>query len=69
MIAEIASIVDGPISGEVKATTQDAEGHDRRRTRDCSHPSEYGREDSNDRGRFKKQQKYYPVKESKSMLP
>ena len=26
MIAEIASIVDGPISGEVKATTQDAEG-------------------------------------------
>ena len=26
VIAEIASIVDGPISGEVKATTQDAEG-------------------------------------------
>ena len=26
MIAEIASIVDGPISGEVKATTTDAEG-------------------------------------------
>ena len=26
MIAEIASIVDGPISGEVKATTVDAEG-------------------------------------------
>ena len=28
VIAEIASIVDGPISGEVKATTQDAEGRD-----------------------------------------
>ena len=42
VIAEIASIVDGPIRG-----------HDRRRTRDCSHPSEYGREDPNDRGRFK----------------
>lgn len=26
VIAEIASIVDGPISGEVKATTEDAEG-------------------------------------------
>ena len=26
VIAEIASIVDGPISGEVKATTTDAEG-------------------------------------------
>ena len=26
VIKEIASIVDGPISGEVKATTQDAEG-------------------------------------------
>ena len=26
VIAEIASIVDGPISGEVKATTVDAEG-------------------------------------------
>ncbi len=26
MITEIASIVDGPISGEVKATTTDAEG-------------------------------------------
>lgn len=26
VIAEIAAIVDGPISGEVKATTQDAEG-------------------------------------------
>ena len=26
MIAEIAAIVDGPISGEVKATTTDAEG-------------------------------------------
>ena len=26
VIAEIASIVDGPISGEVKATTHDAEG-------------------------------------------
>ncbi len=26
MISEIASIVDGPISGEVKATTTDAEG-------------------------------------------
>lgn len=26
VLAEIASIVDGPISGEVKATTQDAEG-------------------------------------------
>ena len=25
VIAEIASIVDGPISGEVKATTQDAD--------------------------------------------
>ena len=26
VIQEIASIVDGPISGEVKATTEDAEG-------------------------------------------
>ena len=26
VVAEIASIVDGPISGEVKATTTDAEG-------------------------------------------
>ena len=26
VIAEIASIVDGPISGEIKATTTDAEG-------------------------------------------
>ena len=26
VIAEIASIVDGPISGEVKATTEDAQG-------------------------------------------
>ena len=30
VIAEIASIVDGPISGEVKATTHRRRGNDRR---------------------------------------
>ncbi|MFR5733808.1 MAG: transaldolase family protein [Clostridium sp.] len=52
MIAEIASIVDGPISGEVKATTTDA-GHDQRGPRDRSHPSEYGCKDPDDRGGLK----------------
>ena len=49
VIAEIASIVDGPISGEVKATTTDAEGMIKRRPRDRSHPSEYGSKDPDDR--------------------
>lgn len=44
VIAEIASIVDGSVHGEVKATTQDAEGMIAEGRRDCSHPPEYGRE-------------------------
>ena len=39
VVAEIASTVDGPISGEVKATTTDAEGMIR----------EHGRQDPDDR--------------------
>ena len=39
VIAEIASIVDGPISGEVKATTTDAEGMIAEGRKDMIHPS------------------------------
>ena len=46
VIAEIASIVDGPISGEVKATTTDDQGG----TRDRKDPSEHGRKDPHDCG-------------------
>ena len=38
VIKEITSIVDGPISGEVKATTDGCRRNDQRGTRDCSNP-------------------------------
>ena len=50
VIKEITTIVDGPISGEVKATTTDAEGMIIR-PGDCFHSSEYGCKDSYDCGR------------------
>ena len=50
VIKEITSIVDGPISGEVKATTVDAEGMIKE-GRDRSHPSKHGCQDSYDRRR------------------
>ena len=46
VIAEIASIVDGPISGEVKATTTDAEGM-------IAEGREYGSKDPDDCRRLK----------------
>ena len=49
VIKEIASIVDGPISGEVKATTTDAEGM----IKEGSNPSKHGCKDSYDRRRIK----------------
>ena len=47
VIKEITEIVDGPISGEVKATTTDAEGMIRE-GRDCQNPSEHGCKNSYD---------------------
>lgn len=38
VIKEITSIVDGPISGEVKATTTDAEGMIKKAREICSNP-------------------------------
>ena len=49
VIREIAAIVDGPISGEVKATTTDAEGMIKEG--DCGDSSQYDCEDSHDCGR------------------
>jgi len=48
VIQEIASIVDGPISGEVKATTEDAEG-----MVNCRNPPQYGCKDPHDSRRLK----------------
>ena len=48
VIAEIASIVDGPISGEVKATTVDAEGMIAEGREIGEDPSEHGRKDPDD---------------------
>ena len=61
VIKEITSIVDGPISGEVKATTTDAEGmikegreiaaihpHDRRGTESSQSPFFRGHQDQRD---------------------
>ena len=48
--AEIASIVDGPISGEVKATTTDAEGMIKEAVR-LQNSSEHGCKNSHDSGR------------------
>ena len=49
VIKEITAIVDGPISGEVKATTVDAEGMIAEgRKRDSSDPSEHGCKDPYD---------------------
>lgn len=68
VIAEIASIVDGPISGEVKATTQDAEGMIAEgREIAAIHPNMVVKIPMT--VEVLKQQKYYPVKGSKSMLP
>ena len=50
VIAEIASIVDGPISGEVKATTVDAEGMIAE-GRDRKDPSQHGSKDPDDHRR------------------
>ena len=46
VIAEIASIVDGPISGEVKGHHHRCRGHDPGGQRDRCHPSQYGGKDS-----------------------
>lgn len=51
VIAEIAEIVDGPISGEVKATTTDAAGMIEEGKAIAAIPSKYGREDPDDRRR------------------
>ncbi len=48
VIAEIASIVDGPISGEVKATTTECGRDDQGRKRDRQDPSQYGGKDPDD---------------------
>ena len=50
VIKEITDIVDGPISGEVKAGCA---GHDCRGTRDRKNPSKYGSKDSYDGRRIK----------------
>lgn len=49
VIAEIASIVDGPISGEVKATTTDAAGMIAEAPGDCQNSCQYGGKNSDDR--------------------
>jgi len=46
VIKEIASIVDGPISGE--SNHRRCGRHDQGRQRDRSHPSQYGSQDSYD---------------------
>ena len=48
VIKEITSIVDGPISGEVKATTTDAEGMIKEGREIAAHPSKHGSKDSYD---------------------
>ena len=52
-LKEIASIVDGPISGEVKATTTDAEGMIAEGREIAEDPPQYGGEDPDDCGRLK----------------
>ena len=49
-LKEIAGIVDGPISGEVKATTEDAEGMIKEGREIYRHrPQAHGRENPHDR--------------------
>ena len=44
VLKEIAQIVDGTISGEVKATTEDAEGMiEERKSNLCARPQAHGR--------------------------
>lgn len=49
VIKEITTIVDGPISGEVKATTVDAEGMIKEGREIAAIPSEHGSQDPDDR--------------------
>ena len=56
VIREIASIVDGPISGEVKATTVDAEGMIKEGREIAAIHPQYGSEDSYDGGGLKGRQ-------------
>lgn len=51
-LREIAKIVDGPISGEVKASTTLARGYVHRRPYHLPDPSQYGGEDPHDGGRI-----------------
>ena len=67
VIAEIASIVDGPISGEVKATTVDAEGMIAKRKSHCKNSSEHGCENPYDSGGTQNFVKYCPQKELRQM--
>ena len=53
VIKEITTIVDGPISGEVKATTVDAEGMIAEGREIAKIQPKHGSKDSNDSGRIK----------------
>ena len=64
VIKEITSIVDGPISGEVKATTEDAQGMIAEAQTDCSNTSKHGCKDTSMTvGRIKGYKKFFHQRE------